>query len=120
VIWWDYLLASVISPRVKVVILSDGHYAATTTRRSTRMPHPAAARLWESTCIHHRPEPVAGGQGPADRAAHADQGRHRERGGQALCRYLSGTVSFPSQTQQDAAEKVVAQSGRAVTAADDR
>jgi putative spermidine/putrescine transport system substrate-binding protein len=51
VIWWDYLQASEIASKLpdwKVVIPTDGHYAAFYTQAINRTaPHPAAARLWE-------------------------------------------------------------------------
>ena len=51
VIWWDYLLASEIGSSVKgfkIVIPSDGHYAAYYDQAINKdAPHPAAARLWE-------------------------------------------------------------------------
>lgn len=51
VLWWDYLEEGTISsklPSWKVVIPSDGHYAAFYTQAiSKTAPHPAAARLWE-------------------------------------------------------------------------
>ena len=50
-IWWDYLLASEVGPGVKdlkIVIPSDGHYAAYYDQAvSKSAPDPAAARLWE-------------------------------------------------------------------------
>jgi putative spermidine/putrescine transport system substrate-binding protein len=51
VIWWDYLQASEISSKVphwKIVIPTDGHYAAFYTQAINKTaPDPAAARLWE-------------------------------------------------------------------------
>ncbi len=51
VIWWDYLQASEIAkalPDWKVVIPTDGHYAAFYTQAINKTaPDPAAARLWE-------------------------------------------------------------------------
>jgi putative spermidine/putrescine transport system substrate-binding protein len=51
VIWWDYLQASEIASQVpgwKVVIPTDGHYAAYYSQAiSATAPDPAAARLWE-------------------------------------------------------------------------
>ena len=50
-IWWDYLLASEVSPVVKnfkIVIPSDSSYAAYYDQAvSAYAPDPAAARLWE-------------------------------------------------------------------------
>ena len=51
VIWWDYLLASEIGSAVKsfkIVIPTDGHYAAYYDQAINKdAPDPAAARLWE-------------------------------------------------------------------------
>lgn len=51
VLWWDYLEEGTIAsklPTWKVVIPTDGHYAAFYTQAiSKTAPHPAAARLWE-------------------------------------------------------------------------
>ncbi len=51
VLWWDYLEEGTISsklPSWKVVIPTDGHYAAFYTQAIAKAaPHPAAARLWE-------------------------------------------------------------------------
>jgi putative spermidine/putrescine transport system substrate-binding protein len=51
VIWWDYLQASELASQIpgwKIVIPTDGHYAAYYSQAiSATAPHPAAARLWE-------------------------------------------------------------------------
>lgn len=51
VLWWDYLEEGTIAsklPSWKVVIPSDGRYAAFYTQAIAKTaPHPAAARLWE-------------------------------------------------------------------------
>jgi putative spermidine/putrescine transport system substrate-binding protein len=51
VIWWDYLLASEVQsvvPGFKIVIPTDGHYAAYYDQAINKnTPDPAAARLWE-------------------------------------------------------------------------
>jgi putative spermidine/putrescine transport system substrate-binding protein len=51
VLWWDYLQAGTIAAKVpswKIVIPSDGQYAAFYTQAINKSaPHPAAARLWE-------------------------------------------------------------------------
>ena len=50
-VWWDYLQASSVGSKVptwKVIIPSDGHYAAYYDQAiNATAPHPAAARLWE-------------------------------------------------------------------------
>ena len=87
VIWWDYLLASEIGSVGQG--LQDRHPVGRPLRGLLRpgdqqgRPAPGGRpAVGGVPVLHHRPEPLAGGQGPADRAAHADQGRHRERGGQ--------------------------------------
>ena len=69
-IWWDYLLASEVSPVVKgfkIVIPSDASYAAYYDQAiSATAPDPAAARLWEEYLYStDGPEPVAGRASPA-------------------------------------------------------
>jgi len=50
-VWWDYLLASEVSPVVKgfkIVIPTDAQYAEYYYQAISKYaPHPAAARLWE-------------------------------------------------------------------------
>ena len=87
VVWWDYLLASEIQSVRPDLQDRDpdrrGTTRPTTARRSARPPRdPACARLWEEYLYSTTgPEPVAAGQGPADRAADADQRRNRQQDG---------------------------------------
>jgi putative spermidine/putrescine transport system substrate-binding protein len=115
VVWWDYLLASEISASVKtfkIVIPSDGHYAAYYDQAiSKTAPDPAAARLWEeylysvtgqNLWLQGKARPIElstlVGNGTVDKTALA-----------ALPPAPSGGLEFPSQAQESAAEAKVAQ-----------
>ena len=83
-IWWDYLLASEVGPGVKdlkIVIPSDGHYAAYYDQAiSKSAPDPAAARLWEEYLYSTAGQNLwLRRHGPAHRAAHAAQQQHGQR-----------------------------------------
>ncbi len=121
VIWWDYLLASEVQsvmPGFKIVIPTDGHYAAYYDQAiSKTAPHPAAARLWEeylysvsgqNLWLQGKARPIElptlVSNGTVDKAANA-----------ALPAAPAGGLSFPSQAQQSAAENVVAQQWSSVT-----
>jgi putative spermidine/putrescine transport system substrate-binding protein len=112
-IWWDYLLASEVSPVVKgfkIVIPSDSSYASYYDQAiSATAPDPAAARLWEeylySTTGQNlwlqgfaRPIelPTLVSAGTVDKAAYA-----------ALPPAPASGLVFPTQAQQSAAENVV-------------
>ena len=114
-IWWDYLLASEVQPVVKdfrIVIPSDGHYAAYYSQAiSATAPHPAAARLWEeylysaegqNLWLQGKARPV---ELPALVASHTvDQAAY-----QSLPPAPAGGLTFPSQSQLTAAKTVLAQ-----------
>jgi putative spermidine/putrescine transport system substrate-binding protein len=114
-IWWDYLLASEVKPVVpgfKIVIPSDASYASYYDQAiSATAPDPAAARLWEeylySTVGQNlwlqgfaRPIelPTLVSSGTVDKTAYAE-----------LPPAPSGSLTFPTQAQQAAAENVVTQ-----------
>jgi putative spermidine/putrescine transport system substrate-binding protein len=114
-IWWDYLLASEVSPAVKgfkIVIPSDSSYASYYDQAiSATAPHPAAARLWEEYLYSAvgqnlwlqgfaRPIelPTLVASGTVDKTAYA-----------ALPAAPSGALTFPTQAQQTAAENLVTQ-----------
>ncbi len=106
VIWWDYLLASEISSAVKtfkIVIPSDGHYAAYYDQAiSKTAPDPAAARLWEEYLYSVTGQNLwLQGKARPDRAVHPGQQRHR---GQDRARGpAAGAVRrahFPTQAQE--------------------
>jgi putative spermidine/putrescine transport system substrate-binding protein len=121
VIWWDYLLASEISSSVKgfkVVIPSDGHYAAYYDQAINKdAPHPAAARLWEEFLYSTTGQNLwlAGKARPIELPTLIKDGTVNAADNAALPPAPSGTISFPTQSQQDAAEKVVAQQWSSVT-----
>ena len=121
VIWWDYLLASEIGSSVKgfkIVIPSDGHYAAYYDQAINKdAPHPAAARLWEEYLYSATGQNLwlAGKARPIELPTLIKDGTVNAADNAALPPAPSGTISFPSQTQQDAAEKVVAQQWSSVT-----
>ncbi len=112
-IWWDYLLASEVSPVVKgfkIVIPSDASFASYYDQAvSATAPDPAAARLWEeylySTVGQNlwlqgfaRPIelPTLVQNGTVDQAAYA-----------ALPPAPAGSLTFPTQAQVAAAEAAV-------------
>jgi putative spermidine/putrescine transport system substrate-binding protein len=112
-IWWDYLLASEVSPVVKgfkIVIPSDASFASYYDQAiSATAPDPAAARLWEEYLYtttgqnlwlqgFARPIelPTLVANGSVDKAAYA-----------ALPPAPSGALTFPTQAQDAAAEAAV-------------
>jgi putative spermidine/putrescine transport system substrate-binding protein len=121
VIWWDYLLASEIGSSVKgfkIVIPSDGHYAAYYDQAINKdAPHPAAARLWEEYLYSTTGQNLwlAGKARPIELPTLIKDGTVNAADNAALPAAPSGTVSFPTQDQQSAAEKVVAQQWSSVT-----
>ena len=114
-VWWDYLLASEVTPVVKgfkIVIPSDSSYASYYDQAiSATAPDPAAARLWEEYLYSTEGQnlwlkgfarpielPTLVSSGTVDKTAYA-----------ALPAAPSGGLTFPSQAQQAAAETVVTQ-----------
>jgi putative spermidine/putrescine transport system substrate-binding protein len=121
VIWWDYLLASEVQsvvPGFKIVIPTDGHYAAYYDQAINKnAPDPAAARLWEeylysvtgqNLWLQGKARPIELSTLISDKTVDATANA-------ALPAAPSGAVSFPSQDQQNVAEKVVAQQWSSVT-----
>lgn len=115
VIWWDYLLASEIQkevPQMKIVIPSDGQYAAYYSQAiSATAPHPAAARLWEeylysvtgqNLWLQGKARPIELSTMVSDKTV--DQAAY-----QALPAVPNPTISFPSSSQMQQAEQVVGQ-----------
>jgi putative spermidine/putrescine transport system substrate-binding protein len=115
VIWWDYLLASEIGPSVsglKIVIPSDASYAAYYDQAISKYaPDPAAARLWEEYLYSTTGQNLwlEGEARPIELSALVAAGTVNQAAYKALPPAPSGSVTFPSQTQQAAAENVVAQ-----------
>ena len=115
VIWWDYLLASEIGPSVpglKIVIPSDASYAAYYDKAiSKSAPDPAAARLWEEYLYSTTGQNLwlEGEARPIELPTLVSSGAVNQTAYKALPSAPSGNVTFPTQSQQAAAEAVVAQ-----------
>jgi putative spermidine/putrescine transport system substrate-binding protein len=115
VIWWDYLLASEIGPSVsglKIVIPSDASYAAYYDQAISKYaPDPAAARLWEEYLYSTTGQNLwlEGEARPIELSALVAAGTVNQAAYKALPPAPSGSVTFPTQTQQATAENLVAQ-----------
>jgi len=114
VIWWDYLLASEIGsavPGFKIVIPTDGHYAAYYDQAiSKTAPHPAAARLWEEYLYSVTGQNLwlEGKARPVELPTLISEGTVNKAANAALP-VAPSNVSFPTQAEESAAETVVAQ-----------
>ena len=114
VIWWDYLLASEIKPSVpglKIVIPSDAKYASYYDQAISKYaPDPAAARLWEEYLYSTTGQNLwlQGFARPIELPTLVADGTVDEAAYKALPA-VSGTVTFPTQSQQAAAVAVVTQ-----------
>ncbi len=121
VIWWDYLQASEIGSKIKtwkVVIPSDGHYAAYYDQAINKTaPDPAAARLWEEYLYSTvgQNQWLQGYARPIELGYMVAHHTATTRALAALPKAPSGSASFPSQAQLTAAEKVVAENWASVT-----
>jgi putative spermidine/putrescine transport system substrate-binding protein len=115
VIWWDYLLASEVQsvvPGFKIVIPTDGHYAAYYDQAiSKTAPDPAAARLWEEYLYSVTGQNLwlEGKARPVELPIMISNGTVNKAANAALPVAPSGGASFPTQSQESAAESVVAQ-----------
>jgi putative spermidine/putrescine transport system substrate-binding protein len=115
VIWWDYLLASEIGPSVpglKIVIPSDASYAAYYDQAISKYaPDPAAARLWEEYLYSTVGQNLwlEGEARPIELPTLVTDGTVNQTAYKALPPAPAGSVTFPTQAQQAAAENVVAQ-----------
>jgi putative spermidine/putrescine transport system substrate-binding protein len=114
-IWWDYLEESEVAqkfPGWKVVIPTDGHYAAYYSQAiSATAPHPAAARLWEEYLYSTTGQNLwlQGSARPIELATLTKSGTADKKAVAALPPAPSGAIKFPSVAQTTAAEAVVAQ-----------
>jgi putative spermidine/putrescine transport system substrate-binding protein len=114
-IWWDYLEESEVAqkfPGWKVVIPSDGHYAAYYSQAiSATAPHPAAARLWEEYLYSTTGQNLwlQGSARPIELATMIKGGTVDKKADAALPPAPSGAIKFPSVAQTTAAEAVVSQ-----------
>jgi len=114
-IWWDYLEESEVAqkfPGWKVVIPSDGHYAAYYSQAiSATAPHPAAARLWEEYLYSTTGQNLwlQGAARPIELATMIKNGSVNKKADAALPAAPAGAIKFPSVAQTTAAEAVVSQ-----------
>jgi putative spermidine/putrescine transport system substrate-binding protein len=114
-IWWDYLLASEVKPVVpgfKIVIPTDGHFAAYYDQAiSKTAPDPAAARLWEEYLYSTVGQNLwlEGSARPIELPTLVSSGTVNKTALAELPPAPSGTLVFPSQSQTTAAENQVAQ-----------
>jgi len=115
-IWWDYLLASEVQhggvPGFKIVIPSDGVYAAYYDQAISKYaPDPAAARLWEEYLYSATGQNLwlEGYARPIELSTLVADGTVNQAAYKALPPTPSGSVQFPTQAQQAAAETTVAQ-----------
>jgi putative spermidine/putrescine transport system substrate-binding protein len=114
-IYWDYLLASEVKsqiPGFKIVIPSDGHYAAYYSQAiSATAPHPAAARLWEEYLYSTTGQNLwlAGEARPAELSTLVSQGSVDQTAFKTLPAAPGGGLTFPSPAQLTKAQTVVTQ-----------
>jgi spermidine/putrescine-binding protein len=115
VIWWDYLLASEIQsavPGFKIVIPTDGHYAAYYSQAiSKTAPNPACARLWEEYLYSTTGQNLwlLGKARPIELSSMIANGTVNQTANAALPAAPPGALNFPTQAQESAAEAKVAQ-----------
>jgi putative spermidine/putrescine transport system substrate-binding protein len=114
-IWWDYLEESEVAqkfPGWKVVIPSDGHYAAYYSQAiSATAPDPAAARLWEEYLYSKTGQNLwlQGSARPIELASLESNGGVNKAALAALPAAPKGAITFPSVAQTTAAENLVSQ-----------
>jgi putative spermidine/putrescine transport system substrate-binding protein len=114
-IWWDYLEESEVAkqfPGWKVVIPSDGHYAAYYSQAiSATAPDPAAARLWEEYLYSTTGQNLwlQGSARPIELASLVSSGTVNKAALAALPKAPAGAITFPSVAQMTAAENLVSQ-----------
>jgi putative spermidine/putrescine transport system substrate-binding protein len=114
-IWWDYLQESEVAQKFKnwkVVIPSDGHYAAYYSQAiSATAPDPAAARLWEEYLYSTTGQNLwlQGAARPIELATMIKNGSVDKQADAALPAAPKGAITFPNEAQMTAAENVVSQ-----------
>ena len=114
-IWWDYLLASEVTPVVKgfkIVIPSDAAYAAYYDQAiSATAPDPAAARLWEEYLYSTTGQNLwlQGFARPIELSTLVANHTVDQTAFAALPAAPAKSLTFPTQAQQANAEKVVTQ-----------
>jgi putative spermidine/putrescine transport system substrate-binding protein len=114
-IWWDYLLASEVSPVVKgfkIAIPTDAQYAGDYYLAVSKYAaHPAAARLWEEYLYSTVGQNLwlEGRVRPIEMAAMIKAGTINKKAAAALPRVPGdGRLRLPTSAQQVTAENVVA------------
>src|SRR5580698_4724439 len=114
-IWWDYLEESEVAkqfPGWKVVIPSDGHYAAYYSQAiSATAPDPAAARLWEEYLYSTTGQNLwlEGSARPIELSTLVANGTANKAAIAALPPAPSGMLTFPSTAQDTNDENLVSQ-----------
>ena len=112
-VWWDYLLASEVSPVVKnfkIVIPSDASYAAYYDQAiSAYAPDPAAARLWEEYLYSVTGQNLwlQGFARPIELPTLIKDGTVDKKALAALPPAPSTALTFPTNAQQATAQNVV-------------
>jgi putative spermidine/putrescine transport system substrate-binding protein len=112
-IWWDYLLASEVSPVVKgfkIVIPSDASFASYYDQAiSATAPDPAAARLWEEYLYSTVGQNLwlQGFARPIELPALVQKGTVDQSAYAALPPAPAGALTFPTQSQDASAEAAV-------------
>jgi putative spermidine/putrescine transport system substrate-binding protein len=119
-IYWDYLQASEIASAVKtwkIVIPSDGHYAAYYDQAiSASAPDPAAARLWEEYLYSTTGQNLwlQGMARPAELTSLIQTGTV-DKTAEAALPVAPATVAFPTSAELTAAGNIVSQQWASVT-----
>jgi putative spermidine/putrescine transport system substrate-binding protein len=112
-IWWDYLLASEVTPVVKgfkIVIPSDSSFASYYDQAiSATAPDPAAARLWEEYLYSTTGQNLwlEGFARPIELPTLVANGTVNKTAYAALPPAPSGALTFPTQAQDAAAEALI-------------
>ena len=112
-IWWDYLLASEVTPVVKgfkIVIPSDASFASYYDQAiSATAPDPAAARLWEEYLYSTVGQNLwlEGFARPIELPTLVSDGTVNKTAYAALPPAPSGALTFPTQQQDAAAEALI-------------
>ena len=121
-IWWDYLLASEVSPvdkNFKIVVPSDGEYAGYYYQAvSKTAANPAAARLWEEFLYSTDGQNLwlEGAARPIEMQSLITAGTINKTAQAALPAVAgSGSLQLPSEAEQTAAQTVVTQQWPSVT-----
>jgi putative spermidine/putrescine transport system substrate-binding protein len=112
-VWWDYLLASEVSPVVKgfkIVIPTDSSFASYYDQAvSATAPDPAAARLWEEYLYSTTGQNLwlQGFARPIELATLVKNGTVDKTAYAALPPAPAGALTFPTQAQNSSAEAAV-------------